>query len=113
MNLIVDSRTSQSLAAELGVRVTCVIPSGENVFVPELLLAWNHEFCGAEDVSAAFSGAPGELLTIAGRERGDRFRVAAGVTFTGHNVSVAGRYFAEFGSGYDNHGGLASLRVAF
>ena len=113
VNLIVDSRTSQSLAAELGVRVTCVIPSGENVFVPELLLAWNHEFCGAEDVSAAFSGAPGELLTIAGRERGDRFRVAAGVTFTGHNVSVAGRYFAEFGSGYDNHGGLASLRVAF
>ncbi|MBU0610449.1 MAG: autotransporter domain-containing protein, partial [Armatimonadetes bacterium] len=113
VDLIVNNRSAATLASELGVRVSCVIPSGRSVFIPELLLAWNHEWSGSNHLSAAFEGAPGELLTIGCRDQGDRFRLAAGVTFTSHSLSVAGQYFAEFGSGYDNHGGQASVFVAF
>ncbi|MEN6301462.1 MAG: autotransporter outer membrane beta-barrel domain-containing protein, partial [Armatimonadia bacterium] len=115
LDLNVNSHTTKSTVVEVGAHFKYKIRSGGGYFIPDLGLAYAKEIGnGNNDVTAVFSGAPDDLLTVKTPDRGDRFLLNTGFTFTGSGgTSFEARYFSEFKSGYKNQGGMAALFLEF
>jgi len=82
-NLIVEPRTTDWLGSDLGIRLSRGFLSGNSAWIPELMLAWNHDF-GIDDrqVVAAFEGDPTNTFVIEGQDVArDGATLGAGLTF--------------------------------
>jgi subtilase-type serine protease len=87
INLIVEPRTTDWLGSDLGVRLTTSFGGDRSALVPELILAWNHDF-GLDDgaIEAAFEGDPSTKFTIDGQNI-KRDGAALGVGLGYHTAS--------------------------
>ncbi len=80
VNLLVDSRQTQSLVSEVGVSVARVFEVEQGKLIPEVRGAWNYDFgVDDRDITASFEGSPGASFTIEGQEIGE------------HGLTVGGR----------------------
>ncbi len=114
-NLVVGSRSTESLLSELGLRATAHIRREEYVISPSVALAWMHDFqIDDHSITAGFAGAPGTSFTLAGLDAAqDRARIDAGVGVRRGNVSASLQYFGELGDDYQAHGIMASIGFSF
>jgi len=97
-NLIVDGRTTNSLISNLGVRFNRPVKKDDMVYIPELSLAWHHDF-DIDDrlISAAFQGSPDISFTTEDRDIDeDGILIGVGVTVINKsNTSVYLRFDGE------------------
>jgi uncharacterized protein YhjY with autotransporter beta-barrel domain len=111
-NLILESRATDWLGSDLGIRFTRTFQGERSAFVPELDLGWTHDF-GLDDreIVAAFEGDPEMTFTLGGQEVSrDGAALGAGlgyVTASGWKASV--RYERLQRSDYVSNG--LTLRI--
>lgn len=114
-NLIVDPRTTDSLVAELGVRLGAELHRGSTTYTPYLGAAWVHDFqIDTGSITAGYSGAPGTSFPLAGLDRRENWaRLEAGIGLDRDNISAALKYFGELGGGHQSHGLMGSIEIRF
>jgi outer membrane autotransporter protein len=116
LNLMVDDRQTDTLLSYLGVRTQGVIDTGVGALIPELSVAWLHDF-DIDDrvVTSSFAGAPGDAFSITGQEvEQNGLVVGASLALMqtgGFQSSIA--YSGEFRDGYDAHALIGQIRFAF
>lgn len=116
--LAVGSTHATSVKSELGVKFERAYSSSYGSIVPDLKLAWRHEYDNTRVLStASFAGDPtGEtsFTSLGARAVSDTAVVSAGVTLMrASNLSITARYEAEIGSGYLSQAGSIRLRQLF
>jgi len=114
--LIVSERTTESLASDLGVRVSRPFRLSTGFLVPDIGLAWGHDFdIGDRQIVAAFAGAPGVPFAVEAPQAARNWASSdAGVAFTSDDGFAAGlRYRGEFRSESRTHTVLGELRLSF
>ena len=116
LNLTVDDRQTDALLSYIGVRTQSVIDTGVGALIPELSVAWLHDF-DIDDrvVTSSFAGAPGDAFSITGQDvEQNGLVVGASLTLMqagGFESSIA--YSGEFRNGYDAHAVIGQIRFAF
>ena len=116
LNLMVDDRQTEALLSYLGFRAQGVIDTDVGHLIPELSVAWLHDF-DIDDrvVTSSFAGAPGDAFSITGQEvEQNGLVVGASLTLMqagGFQSSIA--YSGEFRDGYDAHALIGQIRFAF
>ena len=116
LNLIVDSRQTQSLVSELGLSVGRVFEVKQGKVVPEVRGAWNYDFgIDDRDITASFEGSPGASFTIEGQDAGEHgLTVGAGISFLhkgGWGVGL--KSDGEFREDYSAGGVAGEFRFTF
>ena len=116
MNLTVDSSETDALISELGGVVATIFRYERFDLIPELRLAWKHDF-DIDDrvVTSSFAGAPGIKFSVEGQpveKDGIVFELGA-TLFHRSGISVPVKYSAEFREGYSSHGILGMFRYEF
>ena len=111
-----DSRTTQSLVSELGFRVTRVFSFDYGKLVPEVSIAWLHDFdIDDQVITSSFVGSPGATFAVAGPKAQRNGAVGgAGITFvhkSGFSTSI--KYIGEYRGDYISNGVLGELRFVF
>lgn len=116
VNLIVDSRHTQSLVSELGLSVGRVFEVEQGKVIPQLRGAWNYDFgIDDRDITASFAGSPGASFTIEGQDIGEHgLTLGAGIAFF-HNGgwSVGLKTDGEFRDDYSAGGVAGEFRFTF
>ena len=114
--LDVDRISQDSLQTELGVRISKLFRSGDDVvWLPELRVGWVHEYLDDDRrISASFGNAPGSMK-IHGDDPGkDGASVRTGMTvFINEMVSVYGFYNGDFKGDRMYNGGSGGVRLRF
>jgi len=116
LNLIVGSRSTDSLTSDLGFRVAKMFRTGFGNLIPELRVAWKHDFeLDDRVVSAAFEGAPNIPFAVKGQAMNrDGAEVSAGMTLVPvKGLSLNLKYDAELRNDYNSNGLFGELRVSF
>jgi uncharacterized protein with beta-barrel porin domain len=116
LDLQVEPRTTDTLVGQLGVRLAREIEHTEGRLVPEVRLAWNHDFgVGDRMIRAAFASAPGTSFTMAGAPvTGSGLSYAAGLTYVHRSGLATSLQFAgEHRDGHTSHGVQGVLRLSF
>ncbi len=106
LNLKVDDRQTEALFFQLGAVTAGRLTYKNFDVMPELRMAWKHDFDIDEQViTAAFSGASDVKFSIAGQNvEQNSFLLEAGITFFHKNgLSFPIKYAAELSSGYKAH----------
>ena len=114
--LIVSERTSERLSSDLGLRVARPLRLAAGSLVPEIGLAWRHDFdIGDRRIVAAFAGAPGAPFAVEVPDATQDWASAhGGVTFASdEGLTAALKYIGEFRSGARTHAILGELRLSF
>ena len=116
VSLLVDSRTTDSLVSELGLRLGRVFQTATGSLVPEVSLAWKYDFdIDDRDITASFAGSPGAAFTITGQDVDDHGAVfGAGLTFihkSGFSTSL--EYNGELRGDYSAHGIIGKIRYVW
>ncbi|RQW85689.1 MAG: autotransporter outer membrane beta-barrel domain-containing protein, partial [Geobacter sp.] len=116
LNLAVESRKTDSLVSELGLRLARSFAIGNASVIPELSAALNYDFdIDDQVVTASFAGAPGNTFSIRGEEV-EKYgaAVAAGLTFIHRSgVSAVLKYLGEFRERNSSHGLMGEFRYLF
>jgi outer membrane autotransporter protein len=115
--LEVSDAEANSLATVLGLRLDAALPAGTGLLLPELSLAWSHEFGDTrQDLEMSFAGAPaGSSFDVEGSDVArDSLLVDAGakVQLSG-NLEVGVFYNGWFSSDYTSNAVAARLGVSF
>jgi outer membrane autotransporter protein len=111
----VDSRQTDALASELGVRVDRPIRTSRGTLVPMVKASWQHDF-GVSKNSLPFSliGAPVGVTVTHPRVSQDRAVVRAGLTFKAKGgITSSIQYMGEVGEKTQNHGVIGQIRLSF
>jgi outer membrane autotransporter protein len=111
----VDSRQTDSLASELGVRVDRPVRTSKGTLVPMVKASWQHDF-GVSKNSLPFSliGAPTGVTVTYPRVSQDRAVVRAGLTFKAKGgITSSIQYMGEVGEKTQNHGVIGQVRLSF
>ena len=115
-NIHVDGRTTESLVMDMGARFSRPFKRDNWVMVPEVTLAWNHDFdIDSRRLIAAFDSAPGmKFATDAHDVERNGIRAGLGVTMINKDhVSISINYEGEFRNNYSAHGLFGGIRVEF
>lgn len=116
LNLAVESRKTDSLISELGIRLAHAFALGKGSLIPEVSAALNYDFdIDDQVVTASFAGAPGNTFSIRGEEV-EKYgaAVAAGLTFIHRSgVSAVLKYRGEFRERNSSHGLMGEFRYLF
>jgi outer membrane autotransporter protein len=83
VNLVVESRATNQLGSDVGVRLSRSFVGERSAWIPELVLSWNHDF-GLDDrpVTAAFEGDPSMTFTFDGQDvQRDGGSLGAGLSY--------------------------------
>jgi uncharacterized protein with beta-barrel porin domain len=98
LDLLVDGRTTDSLVSDLGLRFNKAFKKGNLAYIPEVSIAWRHDF-DIDDglVHAAFEGVPDVSFTTESREIDeDGILIGGGVTLINQSrLSLYLRYDGE------------------
>lgn len=114
-NLSVGSDTEDNLAFELGTRLrkTWVLDNG-SYLMPQLKLAWRHNFGDEASETAQLAGADTSFRTTEIAVVDDLLSVGAGLNWRiDESKMLSAQYDAEFGSGFDAHTLQAGVRIQF
>jgi uncharacterized protein YhjY with autotransporter beta-barrel domain len=116
ISLRVDDRQTDALVSELGLRMVGRFKGKYGNFLPEVSLAWSHDF-DIDDhvVKASFAGAPGASFSIDGQDvERNGLILGAGLTFIHKSgFSTSFRYKGEFRDGYKSNGVMGEIRFSF
>jgi subtilase-type serine protease len=115
-NLRVDARTTKSLVSQLGTRVALPFRLGSWTFIPEVMVAWDHDFdLGDPRMEVAFESAPTMKFTTDGPEaERDGLSAGFGLTIISKNhVSISADYKGQFREGYVSHSLVGGIRFEF
>lgn len=113
---MVDSRATDALLSELGVRIMAVFPVSESQLKPYVKVSWLHDFnIGDRAITAAFAGAPDAPFTVDGPEAdSDGALLGAGLYYLGSGGFSAGLGFdAELRDTYNAQNIWGELRYSF
>jgi uncharacterized protein YhjY with autotransporter beta-barrel domain len=116
LNLSVDDRETDALLSQLGAVVAGRLSYDNFELMPELRLAWKHDFdIDDQVVTSAFAGAPGVKFSIDGQDlEQNSLVVEVGATlFYKNGLSVPIKYAAELRDDYTAHGVLGLIRYEF
>jgi outer membrane autotransporter protein len=116
VDLIVDDRQTDYLVSELGLRVASLFDMNSLSLIPEVGIAWSHDFdVDDRDITASFTGAPGSSFTIAGRDIDhDGVTVDVGLTMLHESGwSAALKYNGDFRDDFEAHGVIGEVGYAF
>jgi outer membrane autotransporter protein len=115
-NLIVNDRETESLVSELGLRITRLYELNKGTLIPEVSVAWNHDF-DIDDriITTAFEGAPNASFSIEGQGvEKNGLTIGSGITLmTKGGLTTSVKYNGEFRDGYRAHGIIGELRYEF
>ncbi|MEA1947231.1 MAG: autotransporter domain-containing protein [Thermodesulfobacteriota bacterium] len=116
LNLSVDDRQTEAMFSQLGAVVAGRLTYENFELMPELRLAWKHDFdIDDQVVTSVFVGAPGVKFSIDGQDiERNSLMVEVGATLLHKNgLSVPIKYAAELRNGYTAHGVLGLIRYEF
>jgi outer membrane autotransporter protein len=116
VNLIVDDRETDSLVSDLGMRFIRPFDTGTLKLVPDVTVAWRHDYDIANRiVTAAFDGAPDTSFTTDSRDVDkDGIIIGGGVTLLNKSgVSMYLRYDSEMRPNYDSQRMSGGIRLEF
>jgi len=109
LNLLVEQKDTESLVSDLGLRFNRPFKKNEWVYIPEISVAWRHDYdIDNRRITAAFEGAPDVLFTTESRDLDqDGVLIGAGVTaLNKESLSLDIRYDTEL------RGDFTSQRIA-
>jgi len=116
ISLRVDDRQTDSLTSELGLRMVRLIKGKCGNFIPEVSLAWSHDF-DIDDhvVRASFAGSPGASFSIKGQDvERNGLILETGLTFIHKSgISTSFRYKGDFREDYKSNAIMGELRFSF
>ncbi len=115
LNMRVDARQTNSVVSDLGVRVARPIKTSKGTLVPEVKVAWQHDFAVSDrTLPISFAGAP-LGLSVKGRNLGqDSAVVSAGLSFTSTGgITTTVKYDGELRDGYQAHAITGQIRFSF
>ena len=113
LDLIVNQRSVDALASQLGLRLARSFSFGAGLLIPELTAAWQHDFrLGDSSFSAFFRGAPQDKFRItAPDDSGGAMRLGGALTFIGNrHFSAAAGVNAALGKNKSEAAGLLQLQ---
>jgi outer membrane autotransporter protein len=116
VNLLVKDRQTDSLVSQLGTRFYHPFKSESWDWIPELTLAWRHDFdIDDRQMTAAFDSAPGVAFTTDSRDVDqDGVVIGTGMTLLNRaGLSLYLKYSSEFRSDYKAHVLYGGLRYEF
>ena len=113
LGLIVNQRSVDALASQVGLRLAHPLSFGVGLLIPELTAAWQHDFrVGDSSISASFRGASHERFRIAAPDdSGSALKLGGALTFIGNNnFSAAAGVNAALGKNKPEASGLLQLQ---
>lgn len=116
LNQKIESRETNVLLSELGLRISKVMQLETGLLIPEASLAWLYDF-NIDDrvVKSSFTDQPGTAFSIDGNDA-EQNRTAVGIGITFHGMSgfkTSLKYTGEFRDGYTSHGVTGALQWEF
>lgn len=116
--LSVDATHQSSVTTDIGAKVEREIPTSLGMLVPELTVAWRHEYNNTRALTtASFAADPSgqTSFTVLGTSPlTNSAIVSAGVTLLNQrNLSLTARYDVQVGRGYLSQAGTLRLRRLF
>lgn len=116
LNQKVESRDTDALVSELGLRISRIVQMETGLLIPEASLAWLYDF-DLDDrvVKSSFAGQPWTAFTIEGMDTEQNGAAAGfGITFQGKSgFKPSLKYAGEFRDGYKSHAVTGELRWEF
>ncbi len=116
INLHVEERKTDTLVSDLGLRFSYPFQKGAWLCIPEVSVAWDHNFdLDDRRIVAAFDGSPTTTFVTEGRDI-DRDGVVLGAGLTAirkNNVSLSVSYTGELRSHYEAHALTGGIRYEF
>jgi outer membrane autotransporter protein len=116
IDLIVEDRRTESLVSELGLRVGRPIETNLGLLMPQLSIAWAHDF-NVDDrkITARFADSPSTAFTVKGSDiESDAVRLGGFLTLTGSNeLAVSAGFNAELRENSSDVSGLIKLQFRF
>ncbi|MBN1380437.1 MAG: autotransporter domain-containing protein [Deltaproteobacteria bacterium] len=116
LSLTVEGRKTDALVSEAGLRFRGTFDGDRTSFIPELTVAWLHDFAVDDRViTASFSGSPGASFSIPGQAL-EQNGATVGASFTlvySNGLSTSLRYGGEFRNGFYADGVIGEIRFAF
>ncbi len=116
LNLKVDNRQTKAMFSQLGAVVAGKLTFENFELMPELRLAWKHDFdIDDQVITSVFAGAPGVEFSIKGQDvEQNSLMVEVGATlFYKNGLMFPIKYAAEFRDGYNAQGILGLIRYEF
>jgi len=115
LNLVVDGRETDSLVSDLGLRFNRPFAKDDLVFIPELSVAWRHDFdIDDRHINAAFEGAPDVSFTTESHDMDDGILIGIGVTVMNRSgMSMYVRYDDERRGDFTAHRISGGMRFEF
>jgi len=112
----VDGRSTNSMFSDIGLRFRKVQERSNGYLIPELIIAWNHNY-NLDDhiVSASFVGSPNAAFSVQGQDIAlNGLRLGSGVSYVQNNGLTSSFFFAgELRSGYTAVGLLGQIRYDY
>ena len=116
VDLLVESKDTSALSAELGLRALHSMKWRNGDLVTELSASWSHDF-GIDDraIIAGYAGAPGTAFALQGQDSKRNGAIfGAGLGYIAPNgLSAALRYQGEIRDGYKTHAIFGQVRINF
>jgi uncharacterized protein YhjY with autotransporter beta-barrel domain len=116
LSLKIDDRKTDSFISELGLRLARVLNVKYGSLIPELSVAWLHDF-DIDDrvITSSFSGSPGASFSIKGQDvERNGASLGAGITFVHKSgLSTSLKYRGEFREKYKSNSVMGELRLTF
>ena len=116
LDLKVDDRQTEALFSQLGAVAASRLTFENFDLMPELRVAWKHDFeIDDQVITAAYTGAPDVKFSIAGQNVDrDSLLLEAGATlFYKNELSIPIKYAAEFRNDYSNHALFGLIRYEY
>jgi outer membrane autotransporter protein len=116
VNLRVKERKTDSLVSNLGLRFACPFEKDHWLCIPEVTVAWDHDFdLDDRRITAAFEGAPTTTFVTDGRDIDrDGLVLGAGLTvIRKNNLSLSLTYTGELRRHYTAHALAGGMRYEF
>jgi outer membrane autotransporter protein len=117
ITLAVDDRDEWSLRSELGARVSRIITRETSSLqvVPEVRLAWSHEYLDDDrNLHAGFIGVPATFSIDGDSPARNGLVVGAGLTLMfGEQLSLYAHYNGDIRDDVNDHAGSVGVRFRF
>jgi len=115
-NLLMDEHQTESLVMNMGVRFSLPFTIDDWTFIPDVKVAWNHDFdVDRERITAGFDSAPAYKCEMESADN-EKDGVILGVgitTISKNHVSLSLNYSGEFRDQYMAHALIGGVRVEF
>jgi len=116
--LSVGASHTTSVTSDLGVKLSRELATSYGTLVPELQVAWRHEYNNTRtQTHASFAADPTgqtSFTSLGASPVTDSAVLSAGVKLLrANNLSISARYSLQVGSGYVSHAGSLQLRQLF